>query len=67
MVIDHESIKSDFGFEPDILVLIKSPKINLNRLIMKIQPSVIIADGSNYQTYKSLWKKSAKAAGVSIS
>lgn len=64
MVIDHESIKSDFGFEPDILILIKSPKINLNRLIMKIQPSVIIADGSNYQTYKSLWKKSAKAAGV---
>ena len=64
MVIDHELIKSDFGFEPDILVLIKSPKINLNRLLMKIQPSVIIADGSNYQTYKSLWKKSAKAAGV---
>ncbi|MDN3641487.1 ComEC/Rec2 family competence protein [Lutimonas halocynthiae] len=64
MVIDHESIKTDFGFEPDILVLIKSPKINLNRLLMKIHPSVIIADGSNYQTYKSLWKKSAKAAGV---
>ena len=64
MVIDHELIKSDFGFQPDILVLIKSPKINLNRLLMKIQPSVIIADGSNYQTYKTLWKKSAKRAGV---
>ena len=64
MVIDHELIKSDFGFEPDILVLINSPKINLNRLLMRIQPSVIIADGSNYQTYKSLWQKSAKTAGV---
>lgn len=64
MVIDHELIHSDFGFNPDILVLIESPRINLNRLLNKIKPSVIIADGSNYPTYKSLWKKSAKAAGI---
>ena len=64
MVIDHELIQSDLGFEPDILVLIESPRINLNRLLTKIQPSVIIADGSNYPTYISLWKKSAKSAGI---
>jgi len=64
MVIDHECIQSDLGFEPDILVLINSPRINLNRLLMKVKPSVIIADGSNYPTYKSLWIKSAKLAGI---
>jgi len=64
MVIDHELIQSDFGFNPDILVLIESPRINLNRLLLKIQPSVIIADGSNYPSYKLLWEKAAKSAGV---
>ena len=64
MVIDDQSIQSDFGFEPDILVLIESPRINLNRVLKRIQPSVVIADGSNYPAYRSLWKKSAKSAGI---
>ena len=64
MVIDNDLINTDFGFEPDVLVLIKSPRINLNRLLMRIQPSVVVADGSNYRTYKSLWEKSAIDEGI---
>jgi competence protein ComEC len=42
--------------KPEIVVLIQSPKINLNRLISTIKPKQIIADGSNYKSYIKLWK-----------
>ena len=42
--------------KPEIVVLIQSPKINLNRLISTIKPEQIIADGSNFKSYIQLWK-----------
>jgi competence protein ComEC len=42
--------------KPEIVLLIQSPKINLNRLISTIKPEQIIADGSNYKSYIKLWK-----------
>lgn len=39
-----------------IVVLQCSPKINLKRLIKKIKPLQIIADGSNYKSYIIRWK-----------
>jgi competence protein ComEC len=39
-----------------IIVLQYSPKINLERLIITMQPKQIIADGSNYKSYISRWK-----------
>ncbi len=64
MVIDHLSIKSDFGFKPDILILINSPQINLDRILAEIRPKVIIADGSDFSSYKSLWERSCKQKGI---
>lgn len=43
---------------PDILVITQSPKINLERLFQILKPEMVIADGSNYRTYISLWKAS---------
>lgn len=42
----------------DIVILIQSPKINLERLLRTHTPKTIIADGSNYKTYVALWKAS---------
>lgn len=42
--------------KPEIVVLTQSPKINLNRLINRIKPKQIIADGSNYKSFVKLWK-----------
>jgi competence protein ComEC len=39
-----------------IIVLQYSPKINLERLIITMQPKQIIADGSNFKSYVSRWK-----------
>jgi competence protein ComEC len=38
------------------ILLTQSPKINLERLIDKINPKEIIADGSNYRNYIDRWR-----------
>ena len=40
-----------------IVILQHSPKINLERLIHRLKPSLIIADGSNYKSYAGNWEK----------
>lgn len=40
-----------------IVLLTQSPKINLNRFIEETNPKVILADGSNYKSAVSRWKK----------
>jgi competence protein ComEC len=42
--------------KPDIVVLTQSPKINLDRLFQNLKPQIVVADGSNYRTYISLWE-----------
>ena len=41
----------------DYVILSQSPRIHLERLIDSIHPKQIIADGSNYRSYISRWKK----------
>ncbi len=43
---------------PDIVVLTQSPKINLERMFQTLKPEMVVADGSNYKTYISLWEAS---------
>ncbi len=42
------------------IILIQSPRVNLNRLIDNLKPKQIIADGSNYKTYINRWKETCK-------
>jgi len=48
------------SFDPEIVMLRDSPKINLERLIDQLQPEIIIADGSNYKSYISRWEETCK-------
>ena len=43
--------------EIDIVLLTFSPKVNLERLIDSLDPKIIIADGTNYNSYVSRWQK----------
>jgi len=43
---------------PDLLIITQNPKINLDRLLNKIQPKMIIADGSNSNSIQKNWKES---------
>ena len=56
LFIDTAGIYNLTDLQQPILVLRQSPKINLERLIKKLQPTIIIADGSNYKSYVRRWK-----------
>lgn len=60
LVIDSLGVYQLKGLENPIVVLQNSPKINLERLIKSLNPSHIIADGSNYKSYVKRWKMSCK-------
>jgi competence protein ComEC len=47
-----------------IILLIQSPKINLERLIQNIQPKQIIADASNYKSQVVNWKFMCDKNGI---
>ncbi|MGI9530089.1 ComEC/Rec2 family competence protein [Lutimonas sp.] len=66
LLIDNALIDRDFGFDPDILILIKSPKLNLQRLLERVTPSLVVADGSNYPSSKALWKKTCDNLGITF-
>jgi len=51
-------------YQADILVLTQSPKINLDRLIQISRPKEIVADATNYKSFKERWKVSCLKAKI---
>ncbi|MDA9253888.1 ComEC family competence protein [Flavobacteriaceae bacterium] len=56
LFIDTAGVYNLIDLHQPIVLLHQSPKINLERLINRLQPTIIIADGSNYKSYVRLWK-----------
>ncbi len=64
LIIDDETMILDFGFNPDIIVLKNAPKINLDRLLKRVHPDIVISDGSNFHSYSRYWRNSCKKFGI---
>ncbi len=47
-----------------ILVLKNSPKLNLERLLRNTEIEKVVADGSNYPSYKKRWRKTCQKLNV---
>ncbi|MGY3791585.1 ComEC/Rec2 family competence protein [Aquimarina sp. 433] len=56
LIIDNNGIYELPNFKADIILLINSPKIHLEKVIEQIHPEQIIADGSNYRSYLNRWE-----------
>jgi competence protein ComEC len=56
LLIDSLGIYQLEKLKKPIVVLQYSPKINLERLIQNLKPSLIIADGSNYKSVANKWE-----------
>lgn len=56
LIVDSLGIYQINNLKNPLVLLQYSPKINLKRLISTLQPSQIIADGSNYKSYVKGWK-----------
>ncbi|MBV1922999.1 MAG: competence protein ComEC family protein [Flavobacteriaceae bacterium] len=63
MVIDSLGIYTTSSLI-DVVLLIESPKINLNRLIDSLLPKQIIVNGSNYPYLKKEWKITCEKRGI---
>jgi len=59
LIIDSAGVYKLETFEPELLILRNSPKVNLDRLIDQLSPKQIIADGSNYTSFVNKWKITA--------
>lgn len=55
IVIDNSAVYPK-DIQPDVIILINSPKLNLKRLINILKPKQLVVDGSNYKSYVKLWK-----------
>lgn len=60
LFVDSLGVYAIKGLQKPIVVLQYSPKINLERLIKTIEPSTIIADGSNYKSYVNTWRSTCQ-------
>lgn len=45
---------------PDIILLTQSAKINLDRMLQKMKPKLVIADASNFKSIQKKWKASCE-------
>ncbi|MEO5777877.1 MAG: ComEC family competence protein, partial [Flavobacterium sp.] len=48
------------GFQPDVLVIIQSPKLNIQRLLKTYKPKEIVVDGSNFKSYIRIWEATCR-------
>jgi len=63
-VVDSLGVYTIKSMKPQWILLRQSPKINLNRLIARLNPEPIIWDGSNYKSYQERWKSSCEAKQI---
>lgn len=57
LILDDSGIYPK-SIKPDIILITKSPKINFERMLVDLQPKMVIADASNYKTSVERWKTS---------
>lgn len=59
LIIDTTKNYNLSNFNPEIIILRNSPKINLERIINQLSPKQIIADGSNYNYLVKRWQETS--------
>ena len=64
LVVDNAVIFQQLNFNPEILILRNSPKVNLDRFLNLFHPEIVISDGSNFSTYAKRWRTSCKKHGI---
>ncbi|MGY8916379.1 MAG: ComEC/Rec2 family competence protein, partial [Flavobacteriales bacterium] len=56
-ILDSMGIYPPKGYQPKLILLTQSPKLNLIRFIDSIKPNHIIADGSNFRSDVLRWQR----------
>lgn len=59
LLLDSLGVYQVKSFQPKIILLTQSPKVNLERLIRTIHPKKIIADNSNFKSFVKHWQETS--------
>ena len=59
LIIDSSCVYKK-GINPDVLIIIQSPKLNIERLLKTYKPKEVIVDGSNFKSYIKLWEATCR-------
>lgn len=59
LIIDSSCVYSK-KIQPDILLIIQSPKLNMHRLLQVYKPKQILVDGSNFKSYIRFWEATCR-------
>lgn len=62
--LEKDGLLPGEGYCPDILLLSHSPRVHLGRVLQKLHPDLVVADGSNYHSDLDRWAASCRAAGI---
>ncbi|WP_162126481.1 ComEC/Rec2 family competence protein [Flavobacterium phycosphaerae] len=63
LIIDSSCVYQK-NMSPDIILLIQSPKLNLQRVLKTYHPKQIVVDGSNFKSYAKLWEVTCREAKI---
>ncbi|OIQ21796.1 MAG: hypothetical protein BM557_03110 [Flavobacterium sp. MedPE-SWcel] len=55
LLLDKKGIYSK-TMQPDIVLLTKSSKVNLEQLLQEVKPKIVVADATNYKTFIKRWE-----------
>jgi competence protein ComEC len=66
LVVDNAVIFQQLNFNPEILILRNSPKVNLDRFLNLFHPEIVISDGTNFSTYAKRWRTTCKKHRIHI-
>ncbi len=66
LVVDQNLPYQQINFQPSRVLLSQSPQINLTRLIRRLRPKEIIADGSNYRSDLNRWQNTCRKLNVAF-
>jgi competence protein ComEC len=62
--MDSMHVLDSISTQPDIVIFSNSPKVNLERLLAKIRPRIVVADGSNYKQFVERCKATCISLGL---
>lgn len=65
-IVDSLGVYNIPNLHPEKVLLINSPRVNLDRLISKLKPKQIIADNSNYKSLIANWEKTCNKHKISF-
>lgn len=60
LIIDTTRNYDISNFNPEIIILRNSPRVNLERIIDQLSPKQIVADGSNYNSLIKRWQETSR-------